>query len=271
VGSDGHLTQNISTVAGQSYELDFWLANDGGVQNDFSVSWNGTTLSPQLINFGSQPYTEYQYDVVGAASSSALEFTFRQDPAYLHLDDVSVTSNDVADGTIGFTDSNNTEIASFTPAAQGYVGTFSLGTLNEANGTGSVDWHFSASSSELQQLLNPTAGHPITQIYDVAIGDGHSAGTVLQQVGLTFGSSANDTFVFAPGVGQEMLFNFSQQSGNADQIELDHFGISNFSQLNIQAVDGNHDTLINLGHNDSLLVVGVSAAHLHASDFILHA
>jgi hypothetical protein len=88
---------------------------------------------------------------------------------------------------------------------------------------------------------------------------------------LTFGSSANDTFVFAPGTGQEVLYNFSQQSGNTDQIELDHFDISNFSQLTLQSVNSNQDTLINLGHNDSLLVVGVSAANLHASDFILHA
>ena len=93
----------------------------------------------------------------------------------------------------------------------------------------------------------------------------------MQEVGLTAGSSANDTFVFAPGMGQEMLYNFSQQSGNSDHIELDHFGISNFSQLTLQSVNGNQDTLINLGHNDSLLVVGVSAANLHAGDFILHA
>jgi fibronectin-binding autotransporter adhesin len=271
VGSDGHLTQNISTVAGQHYTLDFWLANDGGVQNDFSVSWNGTTLSPHFVNLGSQPYTEYQYDVIGGASSSALEFTFRQDPAYLHLDDISVTSGDLADGTIGFTDPQDTHTASFTPAGQAYIGTFSLGAVNEVNGTGSVDWHFTATDSELQQFLNPAAGHPITQTYDVAISDGHSAGTVLQEVGLTFGSSANDTFVFAPGTGQEVLYNFSQQSGNTDQIELDHFGISNFSQLTLQSVNSNHDTLINLGHNDSLLVVGISAANLHASDFILHA
>jgi autotransporter-associated beta strand protein len=271
VGSDGHLTQNISTVAGQHYTLDFWLANDGGVQNDFSVSWNGTTLSPHFVNLGSQPYTEYQYDVIGGASSSALEFTFRQDPAYLHLDDISVTPDDLADGTIGFTDPKDTHTASFTPAGQAYIGTFSLGAVNEVNGTGSVDWHFSATTSELQQFLNPAAGHPITQTYDVAISDGHSAGTVLQEVGLTFGSSANDTFVFAPGAGQEVLFNFSQQSGNTDHIELDHFGISNFSQLTLQSVNSNHDTLVNLGHNDSLLVVGISAANLHASDFILHA
>jgi hypothetical protein len=271
VGSDGHLTQNISTVAGQHYELDFWLSNDGGVQNDFGVSWNGTTLSPQFLNLGSQPYTEYKFDVVGGGPSSSLEFTFRQDPAYLHLDDVSVTTKDLADGTIGFSDPQDTHTASFTPAAQGYLGSFSLGAVNEVNGIGSVDWHFSATGSELQQFLNPAAGHPISQTYNVAISDGHSSGTVLQEVGLTAGSSANDTFVFAPGMGQEMLYNFSQQSGNSDHIELDHFGISNFSQLTLQSVNSNHDTLINLGHNDSLLVVGVSAANLHAGDFILHA
>jgi hypothetical protein len=71
-------------------------------------------------------------------------------------------------------------------------------------------------------------------------------------------------------MGEEMLFNFSQRFGNRDHIELDQFGISNFSQLTLQAVNNNHDTLINLGHNDSLLVVGVSATSLHTSDFIFH-
>jgi hypothetical protein len=271
VGSDGHLTQNIATVAGQHYTLDFWLSNDGGVPNDFNVSWNGTTLSPQFVNLGAQPYTEYKFDVVGGGPSSALEFTFHQDPAFLHLDDISVTSKDLADGTIGFTDPNDTHTASFTPAGPGYLGTFLLGPVNEVSGTGSVDWHLSLSSSEVQQFLNPSVSHPITQTYNVAISDGHSAGTVSQAVGFTAGSSANDTFVFAPGMGQEILFNFSQQSGNTDHIELDHFNITDFNQLNLQSVNNNHDTLINLGHNDSLLLVGVSASGLHASDFILHA
>jgi VCBS repeat-containing protein len=269
IGSNGQLSQTISTVAGQHYELDFWLSNDGGVPNDFSVSWNGTTLSPQLSNAGAQPYTEYTFDVIGGGPSSSLEFTFRNDPAYLHLDDVSVRPDGLANGTIGFSDSQDTHTASFTPAASGYLGTFSLGSLSEANGNGSVDWHFSATSSQLQQLS--AAAQPVTQTYEVAINDTHSAGTVLQQVGLTFGSSASDTFVFAPGMGQEVLFNFSQLPGNTDQIELDHFNISNFSQLTLQSVDSNQDTLINLGHNDSLLVVGVSAANLHANEFILHA
>jgi FecR protein len=271
IGSDGHLTQNISTVAGQHYLVDFWLSHDGGVPNDFSVNWNGTTLVPQLANLGPQTYREYTFDVVGVGPSSALQFTFRQDPAYWHLDDISVTSKDFAGGTIKFTDPADTHTATFTPAAQGYLGTFALGSVGEVNQTGSVDWHFTATSSEINQFLNPSAGHPISQSYDVAISDGHSAGTVVQKVGLTAGSSANDTFVFAPGIGQQMVFNFSQRPGNTDQIELDHFGITDFNQLNIQSANSNHDSLINLGHNDTLLLVGVSASSLHANEFILHA
>jgi hypothetical protein len=199
-----------------------------------------------------------------------LDFLFRHDPAYWHLDDISVTSKDLADGTITFTDPNDTHTVSFTPNGQGYLGTFSLGTVNETNGNGSVDWHFTAASSESQQFLNPSAGHPVTQSYNVAISNGDPGGTVLQTVGLTAGSSASDTFVFAPGMGQEMVFNFSQLTGNMDHIELDHFGIADFSHLNLQSVNNNHDTLINLGHNDSLLLVGVSTNSLHASDFIVH-
>jgi VCBS repeat-containing protein len=271
LGSDGHLTQNISTVVGQHYTLDFWLSNDGGVQNDFSVTWNGTTLFPQFVNQQSQPYTEYTFDVVGGGPSSALQFNFRQDPAFWHLDDVSVTSKDSAEGTINFTDPNDAHMASVTADGLGYLGTFSLGAVNEVNGSGSVDWHFTATASEIQQFFNPSAGHPITQSYDVAISDGQPGGTVVQKVGLTAGSSTNDTFVFAPGIGQEMVFNFSQQSGNIDRIELDHFGISDFSQLNLQSANNNHDTLIDLGHNDSLLLVGISATSLHANEFIIHA
>jgi VCBS repeat-containing protein len=272
IGSDGHLTQSVSTVAGQHYTLDFWLANDGGTPNDFSVSFNGTTLSPQLVNLGSQPYTEYKFDVIGAGPSSALEFTFRQDPAYWHLDDISLSlSGNLADGAITFTDpDNSTHTATVTPAGAGYLGTLSLDTVNESNGTGSIAWHFNGSSSAIQQFLNPSAGHPITQTYDVTINDGSGA-TVVEKVGLTAGSSISDTFVFAPGMGQELLFNFSQQLANNDRIDLSHFGIDNFNQLTLQSVNNNHDTLIDLGHHDSLLLVGISATSLAANEFILHA
>jgi hypothetical protein len=93
VGSDGSLRQNIATIAGEHYTLDFWLANDGGSPNDFSVSWNSSTLPPfPLVNANSQTYTEYTYNLIATGTSTPLEFDFRQDPAYWHLDDISVTA-----------------------------------------------------------------------------------------------------------------------------------------------------------------------------------
>ena len=90
VGSDGTLSQNIQTTAGQHYTLDFWLANEGGGPNDFTAKWNGQTLLA-LVNASAQGYTEYTYDVVGTAGTSNLEFDFRQDPSFWSLDSISVT------------------------------------------------------------------------------------------------------------------------------------------------------------------------------------
>jgi hypothetical protein len=273
IGSDGLLSQNISTTAGQHYTLDFWLSNGGGPANDFSVSWNGTPLLSYL-NVGPQGYTEHTFDVVATAASTPLQFAFRQDPSFWHLDDISVTSTGStttgANGTITFVDPNDTHTVSFTPAGQNYLGTFSVDPVNEV--AGSVDWHFSTTGAESQQFFHTLTGHPISQSYDVAISEGHPGGTVVQRVGFSAGSSANDTFVFAPGMGQEMVFNYSHQAGNTDHIELDHFsGVGDFSNLILQSVHNNQDTLINLGHNDSLLLVGISVSNLHANDFTIHA
>jgi hypothetical protein len=91
VGSDGTLSQNIQTTAGQNYTLDFWLANAIGGPDDFTVKWNGQTLLA-LNNASAQGYTEYTFNVVGTAGTSNLEFDFRQDPASWSLDNISVTA-----------------------------------------------------------------------------------------------------------------------------------------------------------------------------------
>src|SRR4029077_21228295 len=93
IGSDGSLTQNVATTLGGIYVLDYWLANDGGTPRDFSVKWGGVTiLGSILLNPPGFDYTEYTFTVVGLAGTTALEFDFRQDPAFFHLDDVSVAA-----------------------------------------------------------------------------------------------------------------------------------------------------------------------------------
>ena len=88
------LSQDLATVAGQSYTLSFYLADDpsgAGSTQTFSVSFGGVTLE----SFGDLPAVcgLHTYQVAPTGSSSTLLFTSQNfNGAYL-LDDVSVTKN----------------------------------------------------------------------------------------------------------------------------------------------------------------------------------
>ena len=88
VGSDGTLSQTLQTTVGQQYTLSFWLANETSGPDDFTVTWDGTTLLA-LTNAPAQGYTEYTYVVTGTGSD-VLEFAARQDPSQWNLDSISV-------------------------------------------------------------------------------------------------------------------------------------------------------------------------------------
>ncbi len=93
VGSDGFLTQTF-TGSGTHYNASFWLYNDGGTPNDFTVYWNGVDVGPDLLNVGGFAYTQYvaiPY-LVGNVGANTISFGFRQDPAYWGLDDIVVTN-----------------------------------------------------------------------------------------------------------------------------------------------------------------------------------
>ena len=95
VGSDGTLTQNVGAPGVTSYAVSFFLYNDGGTPNDFTVFWNGVDVGPDLVDAGAFSYTQFSGVLSGNAGAGAnsLEFVFRQDPAYWGLDDVVVTSS----------------------------------------------------------------------------------------------------------------------------------------------------------------------------------
>jgi hypothetical protein len=96
VGSPTFLTQDLSTVLGDTYNLAFFLENDltcTAGACEFNVSWNGTQiyLSGTPTNFG---YTEFTFSGLAATSSStALQFSFQQNPSYYQFDDVVVTTS----------------------------------------------------------------------------------------------------------------------------------------------------------------------------------
>jgi hypothetical protein len=101
LGSDpmGYLAQNLTTVPGQVYALSFWLCNpygsmrhDGyGIPNQFQVQWNGATVY-LVTNLTGTSWTNVELLVTATASTTSLQFGFEDTPAYLALDDISVTT-----------------------------------------------------------------------------------------------------------------------------------------------------------------------------------
>ena len=90
VGSNGFISQNLTTTVGNLYDLAFWLENDGTVPNHFEVSWAGGVLD-SIDNGAAMAYTLYTFPGLGAISASTeLKFGFRNDSAFWRLDDVSV-------------------------------------------------------------------------------------------------------------------------------------------------------------------------------------
>lgn len=91
VGSDGTLSQSFNDNAGDHLTFSFFLQNDGGSPNDFSAYFNGSRLLG-MTDAPAFPYTQYSYTTT-ATGSDNISFSFRQDPNYFHLDDVSVTAS----------------------------------------------------------------------------------------------------------------------------------------------------------------------------------
>ena len=89
VGSTGTLSQTLGTVSGQTYTISFWLEDDGGTPSSFDASFGSSDLLA-LTNPDAFNYTFYSYSLTASSASTLLSFTFRQDPAYFHLDDISV-------------------------------------------------------------------------------------------------------------------------------------------------------------------------------------
>jgi hypothetical protein len=101
VGSVGSLSQTLNTVAGDVYSVSFELANLGSPPDSFSATIGGDTILAEdsvgpseitIPNVGSYYiFSAYNYTFTATGSSTPLDFTFRQDPSYFVLDNVSVT------------------------------------------------------------------------------------------------------------------------------------------------------------------------------------
>jgi hypothetical protein len=97
------ISQTLTTQAGSTYTLGFWLYNSPGsspitaTNADFHVLWDGVSLTD--INGGNpidqSGYTYFSFDLTGTGSDTVL-FEGYDAPSYYNLDDVSVTADATA-------------------------------------------------------------------------------------------------------------------------------------------------------------------------------
>ena len=92
VGSDGGIAQTLATNPGTQYTVSFWLAAIGDDPSDVNVTWDANSLLSQTDPNTGGNWQQFSFVVTGTGSDT-LTFNFRDDPAYIALDNVSVTPN----------------------------------------------------------------------------------------------------------------------------------------------------------------------------------
>ncbi|MDM4765217.1 PEP-CTERM sorting domain-containing protein [Pelomonas sp. SE-A7] len=88
------ISQTLSTVAGATYRLSFWLQNEADASQDmpnfFSMNWDGGATELLLTNAGAFGYQEFVYEFVASSAATELSFGFGNFASYWDFDDVSV-------------------------------------------------------------------------------------------------------------------------------------------------------------------------------------
>jgi hypothetical protein len=89
-GTPGFISQTLSTVSGQMYLISCWALSQGDSPMEFIVNWDGTTFY-DLTDLGTTAWRNVQFLASASTSNTVLQIGFRDDPAYLGLDDITVT------------------------------------------------------------------------------------------------------------------------------------------------------------------------------------
>jgi hypothetical protein len=76
------------------------------------------------------------------------------------------------------------------------------------------------------------------------------------------GGPGNDTFVFAPGFGNDTITDFTRVVGDRDMIDLTAFHFASGADALSHAVANGVDTVFNFGNNDTLTVLHTAAGNV---------
>ncbi len=95
--SDHSLSQILTTIAGESYTVSFWLANSAtSTINAFSVYFDSVqmTMNPfastELLDAAPFAYQQVSFTGMATASSTQLDFIFNNEDGFWSLDDVEI-------------------------------------------------------------------------------------------------------------------------------------------------------------------------------------
>jgi hypothetical protein len=187
---------------------------------------------------------------------------------------------DLASGklSLGEAQSSDTYSVEVSPENENFpfIGNFTVDAPNVSNGQVSTGWHFNFDETNTNQQ--------VTQSYNVSLVDTKPSGmsqTTSQTVSVTIGGPGQDSFIFHPGVGTEIVAN----AKSTDTIELDGFSAvtnnhqlatllqeaqAGISQSVFSSANDGHDTTINLGNHDSITLAHIQLANLHANNFIVN-
>ena len=169
-------------------------------------------------------------------------------------------SYDTSTSVLTLSDGTSTDSLQFV-SFQGDIDNFHF--AEDANGTGTL-------------ITDPPGLEKSATVSLVSSGttDGQQSGLQLEQnASVSIGGADGDHFVFAPGIGAESVTNFNPQQ---DTIELDHFTNAQTIQelQSLITADAHGDAVINLGHNDSVTLDGVTTQQLQqgiqAGHVLLH-
>ncbi len=82
------------------------------------------------------------------------------------------------------------------------------------------------------------------------------------------GLGGDDLFVFTNGGGDDTVTDFTAGAGSDDVLDVSDFGFADLSALLAATNDAGANTVITLDGDDSITLIGVQEAHLHADDFL---
>jgi hypothetical protein len=98
VGTDGTLSQSFADTAGATYTFSFYLNAVGDDPSDFSALWDGNPLMSSSDPNTGGTWTLESFTATGTGNDT-ISFSFRDDPGYMALDNVSVSQSGGGTGT----------------------------------------------------------------------------------------------------------------------------------------------------------------------------